>query len=677
MKIKNKKGFITIYVMISMIFLITVVTVSLITVSRKLKSQTEINSSLYEIYNKDNIEYIADESIREISVYTKEQFDYLQNWITSDKETEYINVNGVLYKLDAENRDKYKIRLHTDLYYNLYDGEKIKIKVEEKVIANEFKIEVSGLKENYYKIITTEEEGVTGLVVIPKGFALVDTKTETEMPKKISDYDDYITKDIIENGLVVQDTAGNEFVWIPINDINEMVMCQQATGDNSCNIILDNSNTPICTTHGNETKMAGKLYKDESSIGQNNNATIWKYICLGDNTEEVLDLTFYKNYISSDHTVEPHEGNSDKDYSYTKLNGEILKFTAIDYYQPEFNLMVKNVIINKGFYVGRYETGGFDSDIAVVRKGEDYMSTSGTKAKVNEKNEVEYEINHKNNFKSTWLGMVGAQSEFSTTVGEKTIWKGDYNKTYKQIEENNNIVNSSMIWGCQFDQVLKFVNDKKDGRNNSYYVNIEGDYRNLGNNSNYKKKFEQVKTGDLIADKVANIFDLQGNMWERTLERSNGNRYEIRGGHYYSNVNASCRRNVAGTATQSEVNMGSRMTLNIESDENLIIYKDKCLNKKYLLYKWNENWDKELAEEIDEKYNKFGIKLLKGDADFDGDIDEDDKVIIEKIVNYSDEYVSKRLKVLDFNGDGYIDSFDISIFDDIYNGNGPLYSEWK
>ena len=100
-----------------------------------------------------------------------------------------------------------------------------------------------------------------------------------------------------------------------------------------------------------------------------------------------------------------------------------------------------------------------------------------------------------------------------------------------------------MIWGCQWDQVMKFVDDKLDGEGNTFDVTTprttSGSTRHTGN---------LAATGNNINDKVQNIYDLEGNVTEWTLEAFNTDRRVLRGCdytfYYYSafrcNSNSDC-----------------------------------------------------------------------------------------------------------------------------------------
>lgn len=67
-----------------------------------------------------------------------------------------------------------------------------------------------------------------------------------------------------------------------------------------------------------------------------------------------------------------------------------------------------------------------------------------------------------------------------------------------------------MIWGSQYDQVMKFVNGKKDGVNNNFNVTSYGEKNS--------KTTVHTKTGKNSKDVVANIYDLEGGRREWTQE---------------------------------------------------------------------------------------------------------------------------------------------------------------
>lgn len=112
MNFKNKKGFITIYTMLAMMFFVLFVVVSAITASRKVQIQTEANTELSKLYKDDSLDSLI------IPIYTKAQLLQITNWLDDDdtRQTEYIYVKNNVYKLDKDKYEKYKFTLETDIY---------------------------------------------------------------------------------------------------------------------------------------------------------------------------------------------------------------------------------------------------------------------------------------------------------------------------------------------------------------------------------------------------------------------------------------------------------------------------------------------------------------------------------------------------------------------------------
>lgn len=134
MNIKKKNGFITIYVMISMVFLITIITISLIMASRKLRNQEQINSEIYKMYNKEDTTGRIIDYTTEIPIYNREHLDNLNQWIQNGGTTTvFMQINGYLYKLDSEKVKEntlegakmYKANLKNDLYFYIKDIAKV------------------------------------------------------------------------------------------------------------------------------------------------------------------------------------------------------------------------------------------------------------------------------------------------------------------------------------------------------------------------------------------------------------------------------------------------------------------------------------------------------------------------------------------------------------------------
>lgn len=104
---------------------------------------------------------------------------------------------------------------------------------------------------------------------------------------------------------------------------------------------------------------------------------------------------------------------------------------------------------------------------------------------------------------------------------------------------------SAMCSGIQWDIVMKFVDGKKDGNREIYDVRKYSSARHKGGSVGIEK------SGNNIADKVQNIYDLEGNCVEYIAERNNTSSTAItRGGCCYENSNdrASRRSSFRGNA---------------------------------------------------------------------------------------------------------------------------------
>ena len=143
--------------------------------------------------------------------------------------------------------------------------------------------------------------------------------------------------------------------------------------------------------------------------------------------------------------------------------------------------MIDSVKKNGGFYVGRYE-----------------LSSAGTK-----------------------------KNQASLT---NTNWYNLY-KACKDIDSSG--VVTAMIWGCQWDQVCKFINtsgDKVSLTNSTSY----GNYSNSSGNANVSGKGSKQVTGYSDYWKANNIYDIAGNCYEWTQEANYTDDRAIRGGYYYT-----------------------------------------------------------------------------------------------------------------------------------------------
>ncbi len=244
------------------------------------------------------------------------------------------------------------------------------------------------VKNNY-------EDGNKDKATIPEGF-------------KVSEKEEEQT---IDTGLVVIGPDESEFVWVPVEDINRMVMCKSKTESDQCNIELAENDTKlVCTEHGNSEDICGKLY-----------AT---------GVEENFDNTLTKQTYTKDSGIREPDLLSDYDKD-DNLN-------IVSNIENEFKEMALSVAKYGGFYVSRYETGLTDDNKPVSKNAS-----------------------------------VTANNIATANAGKSALknWYGLYSKA-KEYNTNENVssnIKSSMIWGSQYDAMMLWMQENgievKNGAN--------------------------------------------------------------------------------------------------------------------------------------------------------------------------------------------------------------------
>ena len=294
----------------------------------------------------------------------------------------------------------------------------------------------------------------------------------------------YIKGDKI-GGAVITDAAsgeekeGNEFVWVPVDEISKM------------------ASTDIGGTDANgNTNYRGVLY-NWSTDATGNTAYDWS-----------ADSTGYRepaNLISS------YDSKS-KNSSWTST-----------LYQEEYNKMIKSVSQYGGFYVGRYE-----------------MS-----------------LNSETKNAESKYGATSATAE-STSAKQ---WYGLYNKAKTYAPENaSQKVVSSMIWGSQYDAMLKWMKGNKINVTSSSPTDLS-----IGNTSrNTTRVTGGANNGQTVSkDKLSNIYDLLGNSREWTQEAFITYHRVYKGGGYSVSTAPSNRYDFY-SPTDTDSSIGSRLTLYIK-----------------------------------------------------------------------------------------------------------------
>ena len=306
-------------------------------------------------------------------------------------------------------------------------------------------------------------------------------------------------ENIISKGLVVHgpdtvnDDKGSEFVWVPVPDINSMSQCSTAGGN--CNLQLQDG-VLKCKTH-NSTDIVGKLYATE--LGESFGTVNIKYSADSGLREPAI--------------VEYYDNND----SYNTVG---LKLSNM---QEDYKNMATSVAKYGGFYVGRYETSLSNTT----------ESSAGTGVTAQSKQ-----------------GVIPTSGENSAT----SSWYGLYSKQ-KEYTGKNGSVESSMIWGSQYDRILNWVKEGKNEEEKSKITNTS-----LGNNSG--GIVTTTGNSKYSNDSINNIRDLGGNLIEWTLEAYGTDSRVRRGGIYFSSGSPSCRN--SGNPDNTYSGYGSRLTLYIK-----------------------------------------------------------------------------------------------------------------
>ena len=295
---------------------------------------------------------------------------------------------------------------------------------------------------------------------IPAGFAVSQVEGENT----------------IADGLVIIDSNGNEFVWIPIERTTLNVKGTTKPMARITNGFDNNGNT----------NYQGVLY--DFSYAEEQIISVEK-LDYGQGTTSYREPAYLEK---------PYWGDS-SDYNTAGITSTQL--------QEEYNDMIKSVKTFGGFYIARYELA----------------------------------IN--NNIPISKQGILPTTSENSETY----TWYGLYSMC-KKYNNTNNAVKSTMIWGSQYDAMLNFA---LEGKDKSKVIETTNAKHNLEYN---------IYTGSTSSDKVLNIFDLEGNVMEWTMESDTDMRRVRRGG-VFNNINLSPSTRTSCGVSDHRDYEGTRMSI--------------------------------------------------------------------------------------------------------------------
>ena len=340
---------------------------------------------------------------------------------------------------------------------------------------------------------------------IPKGFTVSGIKSEQTIEGGLVIYDipeadlenageDFWTKTTIvgtESYPTVQ-CDYNQFVWVPVEtpfvtkaELDKIIADSNGsitTEREAMQSLADSGKYPMAVELANGTDYRGVLYGFSEGTNKVNIT--------------VMNFSTESNYDDGSVTYnrEPAKLSSTSS-SYVNQTEE----PNLDL-QNEYNNIVKSVKEQKGFWAARYE-------LSYNTKGESKRGKTVANA-----------------------GDAATQ-----------YWYGLYNACKTIYEANNkNEIQSNMIYGSQWDQIMIWMKDVKNTNDSSKYYILDSSYM-----GNYKTTSGGTGTLKVSGYKneysVKQIFDLGGNFLDWTTEACNAYYRILRGGWSYYSGSADAR----------------------------------------------------------------------------------------------------------------------------------------
>ena len=312
--------------------------------------------------------------------------------------------------------------------------------------------------------------------------------------------------------------------------------------DNS--MLTNDTDTKVTVSDGTVTVPAGfKVAEDSGSTldegivieDKESNQFVWVPVSQENfNTQFVRRAGYYnKNPQTLTTSYGEADGNSE-----TGANTNT-GVTESETTKAEVKLMYDSVYNNEGFYIGRYEAGrdSTDSNKVVIQKGANvYNNVAWSKNKtMNEESVVE-------GTESNPDGAIELARNFDTANEYKTV-------------------TSTLCYGVQWDATLTWIDPD--------YTGFAKDSSGMGWYNDNASGNATHRTGidvDGGKNKVKNIYDLAGNVYEWTMESYSTGYRVYRGGIYNvsgSDVPASGRN--SNIPSYSDSGIGFRVTLYLNS----------------------------------------------------------------------------------------------------------------
>ena len=303
---------------------------------------------------------------------------------------------------------------------------------------------------------------------------------------------------------ILQETV-NQFVWIPVDDINDMVMCKSngTAGTSSATTCVLAYNTTTghitCNTHGyttstaltdeniDTTGLAGRLYGTDSETTDTEAPYVYTTnMAFTQASKDAHKFSTSEIYREPDLVTKYDNSN----YQLVLKESTTQVLTSANALKHQLNNkfieMARSVAKYGGFYVSRYEAGA-----------------NGASLK---------------NQKVLVAGTNTASGYNPDTFINGNMWYGMYNTLMSSTTVDKTAVNSHMIWGCQYDMIIKFLSENSKNEPQIGHITRQLNIQKL--------------TGETTTDIMSNIYDLEGNNREWTVQAGNTYGRLSRGGGF-------------------------------------------------------------------------------------------------------------------------------------------------
>ena len=364
------------------------------------------------------------------------------------------------------------------------------------------------LEDNEYMHVELDASGDS--VPVPNGFVGSSATGENEIDTGFVIYEG--EEEVTDSNVQTAQTSRNQYVWVPVPDPSKFYGTD-ANGKRWGKIYNFTTGTNSSSTFDEVTGTYAKNWRESNGV---------------------MSISRSTSYREPDVVVKNSRGSTgyDMDSRLRTLGlGAETTHEFLFQLEKEFNKMIDSVEKYGGFYIGRYETGNLNQDVAVVQKGNTSISSQ------------------------TWYTM--------------------YNKC-KTLSNNNNNVVTGMAWGNQFDRTLMWLIEsgaktKEEISSNSTswanYENATFEYTNSSGSVVTKNSgsYVRIPAGSTDYTKANNIYDLAGNVYDWTMEANYRDRRVLRGGVYssYGYYGPASYRNDS-FPTSSDNSFGCRVSLYIK-----------------------------------------------------------------------------------------------------------------